>query len=330
MRTEDVARIVVPPSRPRPKWSMMPINDEIFARMGELSPAERKVARALLANYPASGLESAATLAKTAGTSTPTVLRLVTRLGIGSYPDFQRRLREEIAHSTLSPANRTEHARPARDSSAPLQRTIAEKVALVQALSASVPPSEFDRAVEALASRARQITVSGGYFTRYFAMLLAAQLDQAVPNVDFVSEPFGHDISKMLRLGPGSIAVIFDFRRYELVSKQAADLAKRQGATVIVITDQELSPAVEYADIVLPVHVDGIPFDSVVGITVLMEALVESVLLASGQRGLDRMKAWENSVHIARAYNSTVALGEPAPAGTEDEDDDEDDDEEKG
>jgi DNA-binding MurR/RpiR family transcriptional regulator len=299
----------------------MPINDEIFARMGELSPAEKKVARALLSNYPTAGLESAATLAKAAGTSTPTVLRLVTRLGIGSYPDFQRRLREEISHNMLSPFSRTEQASPAHDSSAPLQRTIAEKILLVQALSASVPPSEFDRAVTALASRARQITVSGGYFTRYFAMLLAAQLDQAVPNVDFVSEPFGHDISKMLRLGAGSIAVILDFRRYELVSKQAADLAKRQGATVIVITDQELSPAAESADIVLPVHVDGIPFDSVVGITVLVEALVEGVLHASGQRGLERMKEWEESVHIARAYNAPSPLDEPAyePEDTEEE-----------
>jgi DNA-binding MurR/RpiR family transcriptional regulator len=51
----------------------MSINDEIFARMDELSPAEKKVARALLSNYPSAGLDSAARLAKTAETSTPTV-----------------------------------------------------------------------------------------------------------------------------------------------------------------------------------------------------------------------------------------------------------------
>ncbi|MDQ1575216.1 MAG: hypothetical protein QOH55_366 [Microbacteriaceae bacterium] len=286
----------------------MPINDEIFARMGELSPAEKKVARALLSNYPTAGLESAATLAKAAGTSTPTVLRLVTRLGIGSYPDFQRRLREEITHSVYSPVSRTEHARLAQDMTAPLQRAITEKIALVEALSTSVPPSEFDRAVRALAAKPRQVTVSGGYFTRYFAMLLAAQLDQAIPNVDFVSEPFGHDISKMLRLNANGIAIILDFRRYELASKQAADLAKAQGATVIVITDQGLSPAAESADIVLPVHVDGIPFDSVVGLIVLLEALVEGVLLERGDRGVQRMKQWEESVHIARAYSATMPL----------------------
>jgi DNA-binding MurR/RpiR family transcriptional regulator len=286
----------------------MPINDEIFARMGELSPAEKKVARALLSSYPAAGLESAASLAKAAGTSTPTVLRLVTRLGIGSYPDFQRRLREEITHHMLSPVSRTEQARLDHDTSIPLQKAITQKIALIENLASSVPPSEFDRAVSALASKPRQVTVSGGYFTRYFAMLLATQLDQTIPNVDFVGEPLGHDIGKMFRLSTSGIAIILDFRRYELAAKSTADLAKSQGATVIVITDQELSPAAESADIVLPVSVDGIPFDSVVGIIVLLEALVEAVLHATGDRGLERMKQWEQSVHIARAYSATVPL----------------------
>jgi DNA-binding MurR/RpiR family transcriptional regulator len=276
--------------------------------MGELSPAEKKVARALLSSYPSAGLESAATLAKAAGTSTPTVLRLVTRLGIGSYPDFQRRMREEITHHMQSPARRVEQARLDHDTSVPLQSAITQKIALIEKLAVTVPPSEFDRAVEALAAKPRQVTVSGGYFTRYFAMLLATQLDQTIPNVDYVAEPLGHDVSKMFRLSASGVAIILDFRRYELASKQAADLAKSQGATVIVITDQELSPAADSADIVLPVSVDGIPFDSVVGIVVLLEALVEAVLHATGERGLDRMKQWEHSVNIARAYSATTAL----------------------
>ena len=71
-----------------------PLRDEIFERMDELTPAERKVARTLLARYPAAGLESTAALAAAAGTSKPTVLRLLARLGFGSYPEFQERLRD--------------------------------------------------------------------------------------------------------------------------------------------------------------------------------------------------------------------------------------------
>ena len=85
---------------------MTSLRDEIFDRMDELSPAEKKVARTLLANYPAAGLASAAALAKAAGTSTPTVLRLVSRLGIGGYPEFQAQLREEVTEQLSSPVSR--------------------------------------------------------------------------------------------------------------------------------------------------------------------------------------------------------------------------------
>ena len=283
----------------------MALNDEIFARMGELSPAEKKVARALLASYPSAGLESAASVAKAAGTSTPTVLRLVTRLGIGSYPDFQKRLRDEITHHMNSPVSRTVQGTRDQSDAAVFASAMTQRIGLIELLSTSVPPSEFEQAVRALAGRPKQVAISGGYFSRYLAMLLASQLDQAIPGVDFVAEPLGHDIGKFLRLGPGSVAVILDFRRYELSGKQAADIARRQGATVIVITDQGLSPAAESANIVLPVPVDGIPFDSFVGMLALLEALVEGVLIATDGRGIERMKEWEDTVQIARAYRAT-------------------------
>lgn len=283
----------------------MTINDEIFERMDEFSPAEKKVARALLASYPSAGLQSAAMLARAVGTSTPTVLRLVTRLGIGSYPAFQERLREEITHHMNSPVARTEQGRQDLDEPTAYQRTIAEKVALVESLGSSVPPSEFAAAVVALTSRPKQVFITGGYFSRYFAMLLASQLDQVIPNVDFGAEPLGHDVGKYFRLSKGSVAIIIDMRRYELAATEAAAMAKKLGATTIVITDQGMSPAADGADIVLPVTVDGIPFDSMVGLLVLIEALVAAVLGASGPRGIDRMKQWEDAVRISRSSRTS-------------------------
>ncbi|WP_295702111.1 MurR/RpiR family transcriptional regulator [Lapillicoccus sp.] len=291
----------------------MAIDDQIFARMGELSPAEKKVARALLSTYPSSGLQSAAALAKEAGTSTPTVLRLVARLGIGSYPDFQRRLREEITHHMSSPVSRTERGVREHEETGSFTAAVAGKIGLVGALASSIPPSEFDHAVGLLAARPKQVAVCGGYFSRYLAMLFATQLDQAIPHVIFVAEPLGHDIGRLLGLTSGTVAIIIDFRRYELTAKQAADIAKQRGATVIVITDQGLSPAAESADIVLPVPVDGIPFDSFIGLLALLETLVEAVLAASDGDGLARMKEWEQTVQIARAYRAT-ALSELNPA----------------
>jgi DNA-binding MurR/RpiR family transcriptional regulator len=269
----------------------MPINDEIFARMDELSPAEKKVARTLLAAWPSAGLDSAASLARSAGTSTPTVLRLVTRLGFGTYPAFQAKLRDEVAHHMGSPVQRTQENIGHDGGSGTFGRAIAERLALVGALTTCVPPSEFDRAVAVLADRPKHVAVLGGYFSRYFGMVFAAQLDQILPDVAFLAEPLGHDVGRFLRLRRGTVVVVIDFRRHELAAQEAAAAAKDQGATVVVVTDTSLSPAVE----------SGIPFDSMAPLLVLIEALVEGVLRASGRRGLARMKEWEDSVRISRA-----------------------------
>jgi DNA-binding MurR/RpiR family transcriptional regulator len=276
------------------------IKDQIFARMDELSPAERKVAHTLLASYPSAGLASAASLARSAGTSAPTVLRLLSRLGIGSYPDFQQKLREEVSNQINSPVLRTEVIRDL-DEDDLFGRAVARRSALVDEVAGSVPPSEFDRAVRLLADRPKQVLIAGGYFSRYIAMLFAAELDEVIPGVDFVEDPVGRQMGKLLSLGHRSVVVIMDFRRYEESAAHAARAARKRGAAVVVITDQGLSPATEHADVVLPVKVDGIPFDAMVGVLALVEALVEAVLQSVGERGVTRMKDWETSVRIQRA-----------------------------
>lgn len=287
---------------------MMSIKDEIFARLDELGPAEKKVARALLASYPSAGLASAAAVAKAAGTSTPTVLRLVTRLGIGSYPEFQRRLRAEVDQQMSSPVSRAERSEATGERS-PWERAVEQRARLVEALLTSVPPSEFDLAVRLLAAGPRHVVVSGGYFSRHIASLLAMQLDQLIPGVDLAEEPLGRDLNRYLHLNKDCVVVVFDLRRYEMTSREVARLAKQRKASVIVITDQGLSPAAEDADVVLPVTIDGIPFDSFASLLSLVEALVAGVFHVVGAKGIRRMKDWEESVHIHRA-----SPADPGPA----------------
>ena len=74
------------------------------------------------------------------------------------------------------------------------------------------------------------------------------------------------------------------------------------GRLVVVVTDEELSPAADIADIVLPVAVDGVPFDSFAGLMTLVEVLVEAVFQRLGEVALDRMREWEESVQITRAF----------------------------
>jgi DNA-binding MurR/RpiR family transcriptional regulator len=291
----------------------LPLRDEIFRRMDELTPAERKVARTLLARYPAAGLESTAALAAAAGTSKPTVLRLLDRLGLGSYPEFQDRLRAEVTRSMSgSPLSRARARRAAPADDSVFARAVELRGRLVTRLHDTVPPAEIDRAVGLLAGRPKHVVISGGYFSRLIARMLAMQLDQLIPQVDYADEPLGADVGKYLRCGRDSVAIVFDVRRHELASREVVSMAAARGAGVILITDELLSPAAEEADIVLPVAVDGVPFDSFAALLVLTESLVDAVFHRAGETAIERMADWERSVHIYRAFR------DGGPAGPED------------
>ena len=300
-----------------PPAGELPLRDEIFQRMDELTPAERKVARTLLARYPAAGLESTAALAVAAGTSKPTVLRLLARLGFGRYPDFQERLRAEVTRSmSASPLSRALARRAAPSDDSVFHRAVQQRAQLVTRLRETVPPGEIDHAVSLLAGRPKHVIISGGYFSRLIARMMAMQLDQLIPNVDYADEPLGADVGKYLRAGRDSVAVVFDLRRHELAANEVVSMAKACGATVILITDESLSPSAEEADVVLPVAVDGIPFDSFAGLVVLTESLVDAVFHGAGEAAVGRMADWERSVHIYRAFR-TRAPAETAPAPPE-------------
>lgn len=278
------------------------IKDVVRDHVEDLSPAERRCARVLLADYPGSGLVAASALAKTAGTSTPTVLRFVARLGFGTYRDFQQRLRDEIRQDVTSPVQRASRSPRQRRDTPQFSTTIQQRLALAEQLTSSVPPSEFEAAVKLLAGRPRSVLIAGGYFTRHFAALLAAQLDQIMPGVVFTPAPLTFDVNKYLTLRKDGMAVVFDFRRYEGTATKVAQLVHSRGAKLVIFTDHELSPAAQFADVVLPVPVNGIPFDSDAALLILVESLVEWVFLELGQAGIDRMKAWEDAVELPRVF----------------------------
>jgi DNA-binding MurR/RpiR family transcriptional regulator len=122
--------------------------------------------------------------------------------------------------------------------------------------------------------------------------------------VDYADEPLGADVGKYLRAGRDSVAIVLDLRRHEQTAGEVVATAKARGASVILITDESLSPSAEQADVVLPVAVDGTgtPFDSFAALLVLAEGLVDAVFYAAGEAAVDRLADWERSVHIGRAF----------------------------
>ncbi|MGA5411336.1 MurR/RpiR family transcriptional regulator [Streptomyces lavendulocolor] len=280
--------------------------DEIRTRLGELSPAERKVARVLLAGYPAAVFETVATIAERAGVSAPTVLRCASRLGFRGFPDLQAALRSELDARNASPitlytpAESSERERERegapRDSAA---AHLGERAVLVQQAVAQtfdeVAAHEFEDAVSLLGDPRRRVHVAGGRFTHLMAEYLGMHLMQFRDQVSLLPHRDVERTSFLTQLARRDVTVLFDYRRYEADKTLIAELARERGGKVIVFTDPWLSPAAAHADVVLITQVSSdSPYDSLVPALAVVESLVAAVLDRIGGDGHERMKKAES------------------------------------
>lgn len=286
---------------------MSGIADLLRDRLGDASPAERKVGRVLLSGYPLLALETATTVAQRAEVSTPTVIRLVTRLGYRGYPDFQQAVRAEMAGAGASPAalyDAQEFASTATTDPAELTRRTAPTVAAaVHDTMTALPEAELSGAVALLADPKRRVHLLGGRFSGLIAHYLCLHLAQMRVGVQMLPATAVERAAAIADLGRRDVLVAFDYRRYEPSTAEVARWVREHGGSVILFTDPWLSPTASQADIVLPCQVDApSPYDSMVPTMAVAELIVTGVLAALGDGALTRMREIDEAAAALDMY----------------------------
>src|SRR5690349_3919032 len=159
------------------------VGEVVRQRLGSLSPAERRLARVLLASYPIAGLESVARFAERAGVSPPTVTRFITKLGFRGYPEFQENLRHEVQARLSSPLERYRDE-PRGDSA--VKNALDVSTRNLQATLDLLSERDLDEAIALLADVRRRVLVLGGRVSAPLARYLAAQLHLLRPGIGLV------------------------------------------------------------------------------------------------------------------------------------------------
>jgi DNA-binding MurR/RpiR family transcriptional regulator len=91
------------------------------------------------------------------------------------------------------------------------------------------------------------------------------------------------------------VLLVFDIRRYENSVLQLVEMAKDQGAEVILITDPWISPAATHARHRLIAQIEApSAWDSMVSITVLVETLLAAVQDLRWDKTAERMQRLED------------------------------------
>ncbi|WP_342343843.1 MurR/RpiR family transcriptional regulator [Chthonobacter albigriseus] len=252
------------------------IAERIREELQRFTPTERKAAHVLLANYPVAGLETVAEFAKRATVSAPTVLRFVGRLGFPGYPDFQRALREELDKQSQSPLTKGNAARSGGDG--PLEAFRDRLIENISETFRHLPAAEFRGVVDVLADRRRDVHLIGGRFSDAIARHMAAHLRVIRPGVAHMEGQPGNWRDQVVDFGARDTLVVFDIRRYQEDVALVAAAAAKRGSTVVLLTDQWLSPIARHARHILSARV-AVPsrWDSMTAMLGLCETLLAAV-----------------------------------------------------
>jgi DNA-binding MurR/RpiR family transcriptional regulator len=266
---------------PAPSSSM---SERIRERMGQLSPAERRVARLLLSGSPTMGLQSSAQLAERAGVSGPTVSRFVAELGFSGYAEYQKALREEISARVMAPVEFYSQHRESPTSSDLLASSGSALGGIVASSVRGLDPDEFARAVALLANRRHRVVALGGWFSNLVATYLAGRLREIRTGVQSLRPVLSDRVAALADLGRKDVVAVFDFRRYERDTHDFAQAAHARGASIVLFTDPWLSPVAELADALLPAQVVGpSPFESLAPTVAVAEMVVTAVAESLGE-----------------------------------------------
>ncbi|MGZ9722434.1 MurR/RpiR family transcriptional regulator [Rhizobium miluonense] len=270
------------------------VSDVINARFDTLTRAEKQLAKSLLDNYPVSGLGSITTVAENARVSTPTVARMVQKLGYKGYPDFQSHLHQEVEATISNPL--TKHDRWA--SNAPgthiLNRFADAIMNNLRQTLADIDAAAFDSVAALLSERKRGLYFVGGRITGALAEYFFTHMQVIRPNTTLLSSNSSTWPQYLLNMNPGDLLVIFDIRRYEQEMVNLAAAARRRGAEIIVFTDQWATPAAKHAKHIFRVQIEApSAWDSSVVTLFIVEALIEAVQSLTWDETSERMKTLE-------------------------------------
>lgn len=270
-----------------------PLSDVVRDSLDSLSSVERKVARALLANYPIAGLETVAELAERAHVSPSSVVRFVGHLGFSGYPAFQKRLMREVHERLGSPLE--QYGRPDLSIG---QGDLADAARMFSVNVAStiteLPRSEFDRCVALLSDVHRPVWLLGGRFSRILAEYLGAHLNLLRPDAQTIGADEFARFAAASDASRDDVFVLFDYRRYDPDVVWFAQRVTERGADLVLFTDRWLSPAAEVASTVLPASVEApSPFDSFAPAIAVVETVIAGVTDRLGEAGRQRLEAIE-------------------------------------
>lgn len=249
----------------------------IQSQMPDFSKGQKRIGSFILENYDKAAFMTASRLGRTVAVSESTVVRFAAELGYDGYPAMQKALQEMI-RSKLTAVQRIEVTNDRIAGHDLLPMVLQSDMEKLRMTLEEISREDFESAVDAIVS-ARRIYILGVRSANALSSFLAFYFNLLFEDVHHVQTSLASEMfEQMLRVEPGDVVIGISFPRYSTRTVRAMEFARDQGATVIALTDSEVSPLAEIAAYKLLAKSDMASFvDSLVAPLSVVNALIVAV-----------------------------------------------------
>ena len=279
------------------------IADAIGKAFASLTRAERQLANTIVENYPVSGLGSITQVAEKAGVSSPTIVRMVKKLGFKGFPEFQAGLRRELEARISGPISKHDNWVQKAPDSHILNRFTDAVIENIRQSLGQIETKSFDATCKLLSDTNHPLFIVGGRITRALADYLFLHMQVIRKNVTHIQPISNSWPHYFLDIEKGDVLVIFDIRRYENSTLKLAEIAHEKGAQIILFTDQWRSPIERFASYCFSARI-VVPsaWDSTVELLLLVETFIAAVQELTWPETRTRMEELEDMFDRTRFF----------------------------
>ncbi|MGL4362680.1 MAG: MurR/RpiR family transcriptional regulator [Cellulosilyticaceae bacterium] len=259
------------------------LNNDLMQRikksMPKLSKGQKLIGNYILEHYEKAVYLTAAKLGTIVGVSESTVVRFANEIGYDGYPKFQEAL-EELVKSKLTALQRLEVTTDRIDTEHVLRSVLQTDEEKIRYTLEHMDETIFDEAVEQIL-KAKTIYIIGVRSCAGLASFLGFYFNIVFPNVKLINT---NSISEMFeivhRIDENDVIIGISFPRYSKRILKILEFANSKRASVIAITDSNISPIAQYAKHTLIGRSEMISFvDSLVAPLSIINALIVAVSL---------------------------------------------------
>lgn len=241
------------------------------------SKGQKRISHYIIEAYDKAAFMTAHTLGKTVGVSESTVVRFAVDLGFDGYPSMQKAM-QEMVRNRLTSVQRIEVASSQIGDQDVVSMVLHSDMEKIRQTGEALNREVFQSAVDAIL-KAKRVYILGVRSVAPLANFMGYYLNFMFNNVHVVSGfGTGEMFEKIVGVGPEDAVIAFSFPRYSSSTTKGARYCRSKGATVIGITDTQLSPLGQCSDHVLVAKSDMVSLvDSLVAPLSVVNALIVAI-----------------------------------------------------